>query len=77
LAAAGHLARWLGRLDHDGAALLQIAIDKQWPADREATVAAARAIYLRLPDGYKLWHMGREFVVAEPARLSQILAAAY
>jgi hypothetical protein len=57
-------------------ALDRIAARKQWPAEREKTLAAARAIYLRLPDGYKLWSVDKEFVPANGAQVARIIGAA-
>ena len=76
LAAAEHLDRWLQRLSDHAVALSELAASKHWPADREATLATARAIYLRLPDGYKLWRTGKEFMVVERDQVAQLFGTA-
>lgn len=76
IAAKEHAERWLARLGDDAPVLGQIADAKRWPSDRDATLAAARAIYLRLPSGFKLWRDGNEFESADPRALMQAFTAA-
>jgi hypothetical protein len=34
-----------------------------WESHPDRTLAVARSIYLRLPEGAKLWERGKEFVM--------------
>jgi 5-methylcytosine-specific restriction endonuclease McrA len=64
LAAEQHLAAWRGRLKPESGTtrqLVQLAEDKAWETAPERCLSVARAIYLRLPDGYKLWLSGQHF----------------
>jgi hypothetical protein len=64
LAAAGHVAAWRCRLEPGSAIavqLVQLAEDKAWERGQDRSLSVARAIYLHLPDGYKLWVRGRHF----------------
>jgi hypothetical protein len=60
LAAEPHRERWATRITDSGAirALGQIADEQRWDSHPEQTLAVARSIYLKLPDGYKLWELG-------------------
>lgn len=73
LAAEQHLHRWLDHLDRRSGDLEGIADARHWPAHRDETLSAARAIYLRLPDGYKLWTGGNDFVPADVGALKRLL----
>jgi 5-methylcytosine-specific restriction endonuclease McrA len=64
LAAAEHLAAWRGRLEagsEAGRQLVELAGDTDWERAPERSLSVARAIYLRLPHGYKLWLRGQDF----------------
>lgn len=73
LAAEVHVERWLARSEAHGATLDALAAEARWEADGDRTLAAARAIYLRLPDRYRLWRHAREFTAADSARLRALL----
>jgi hypothetical protein len=49
LAAEPHLERWLERAVDTDNALQQLAEAKHWDSSADKSVAAVRAIYLRLP----------------------------
>jgi 5-methylcytosine-specific restriction endonuclease McrA len=71
LAAADHVVRWKeDRLDRNGVALAEIAEQAGWERHPERTLAVARSLYLRLPEGAKLWLRGREFVGTDVPALS-------
>ena len=64
LAASDHVARWRERLRPEsrlGSDLTQAAHDLAWEAHPKKTLNVARAIYLRLPDNFKLWYSQGEF----------------
>lgn len=71
LAAEPHLERWVARIAETGAsrALRQIADKRRWDSHPEQTLAVARAIYLKLPEGYKLWDLGKQFSSMNRPRL--------
>lgn len=71
-----HAERWLQRASDSGHALSKIASDHHWDADRDKTLAAARTLYLRLPDSYKLWVAGKQFESANTTRLNALFASA-
>lgn len=76
LAAVGHLSRWLRRFDPTGPAsrgLDAIASDLAWPRRPDATLGAARALYLHQPDGTPLWVAARGHV--EPLDRDRVQAA--
>jgi hypothetical protein len=56
-------------------ALRELADQKRWHSHPERTQAVARSIYLRLPNDYKLWHLGRRFSSADHERLTHALAS--
>ena len=74
LAAAGHVARWAGRMDAAGADVGAIAEEVGWPRHPGRTLAVARSIYLRLPEEARLWRVGDEFEVAKRADLAGALS---
>jgi hypothetical protein len=76
LAAEEHVERWLTRLDAHSTALQQLADAKHWHSELDKTLAAARAIYLRLPVGYLLWRAHHEFAAADRDQLKTLFAAA-
>ncbi len=75
LAAAGHLERWRGRLQRDGAELAGVAAASRWESDPGSTLGLARAMYLRLGPSAPLWVAEHRFEPAHPGRLRAILAA--
>jgi hypothetical protein len=78
LAAERHLERWVGRMADGGLsrALRALADDERWDSHPEQTLAVARSIYLKLPDGYKLWDLGKQFSTVNRGRLAAALATA-
>jgi 5-methylcytosine-specific restriction endonuclease McrA len=77
LAAETHVEGWVRRMaDRSGVDLCRLANEKRWDSHPERTLAAARSIYLQLPQGYKLWLDGKQFSSAEASRLRAALATA-
>ena len=72
LAATEHVERW--RYRADDAAILRLADDASWRNGRDDALSVARAIYLRLPVGTKLWLAGRKLLNAEPDGLREVLS---
>lgn len=67
LAWTGHLERWVGRVER-----LQVSTSLRtgltelgWERDAERTMRIGRAVYLRLPEGARLWVRGDEFRLAD------------
>jgi hypothetical protein len=54
--------------------LAQLAEDKAWEQGQDRSLSVARAIYLHLPDGYKLWVRGREFDDLDREAVTEALA---
>jgi hypothetical protein len=74
LAAGVHVERWVARtrtLDHQ---LEAIARQARWRRDPQRTLSVARAIYLRLPGGARLWLKGPDFAPFERDRIGGALA---
>jgi len=69
IAAEVHLERWGARSAERSPELSQIALDCSWFRDPPRTVAVARSIYSRLPDGARLWLSGNELVPADRERV--------
>jgi hypothetical protein len=78
LAAEPHLERWLQRITNPvkSDSLRQLASAKHWDSHPQQTLAVARSIYLRLPRGYKLWAVGKQFTEVDQARLTAALTTA-
>lgn len=80
VASTEHLQRW--RAAHFGAAgrpaetLEQISSTLGWKSHPDQTLAVARSIYLRLPEGTKLWDRGKEFTELDQAAVRAALVAA-
>jgi hypothetical protein len=77
LAAAQHVAAWRRRLERGSAIarqLVQLAKDTAWERGHDRSLSVARAIYLHLPDGYKLWVRGRDFDDLDREAVSEALA---
>lgn len=76
LAAAEHAARWVQRLDcgsPDSRQLTEIARATGWETRPQSTLSVARAIYLRLPCGAKLWLARDTYVDASRRELKVAL----
>jgi hypothetical protein len=74
LAAANHLRRWSERLSHHRDDLEEIATDARWEKAPERSIGVARAIYLRLPSGVRLWRAKSEFGALERGKIERALA---
>ncbi len=76
LAAAQHVAAWRARVEPGSdvaGELVQLAEDTAWERAPERSLSVARAIYLRLPDGYRLWLRAREFAELDRRALETAL----
>lgn len=73
LAAAEHVARWHQRNRQCASDLSSIAQQTLWEQGPDRSLNVARALYLRLPPGVRLWRGQREFEVLEPAALARAL----
>ncbi len=76
LAAAEHAARWAGRMEPGSRAargLTEIARATGWEAHGGITLNVARAIYLRLPVGAKLWLARETFADASRPEIREAL----
>jgi 5-methylcytosine-specific restriction endonuclease McrA len=62
LATTDHVRRWRGRMAEQGTALEAIAADARWAHHPAETESVARAIYLHLPPGARLWVRERELL---------------
>ena len=76
LAANCHVESWVARFQDSAvdAMLTEAAHTVSWERSREQTVGIARAIYLRLPEGAKLWKESSMFDDADQSALKQMLA---
>lgn len=74
LAAATHVERWRQRLDSVQSALTDVARDASWETSPTRTLGVARALYLPLPLGARLWSHSDGLVPANPAQLHALLA---
>jgi len=74
LAAAAHVERWSLRMRAHGADLAQASQTARWFRDATRSASVASALYLRLPEGAKLWLQSREFVPMERPRIVGALA---
>jgi hypothetical protein len=75
LAAAEPLVRWRDRLHGAAHRLQAIGADVTWPLDPERTLSEARALYLRVRTGGRLWGGRDQFIDADPRELRAVLAA--
>lgn len=76
LAAAEHAAKWTRRMDHGlsgSCQLVEIAQATGWETRPGGTLSVARAIYLRLPPGAKLWLARNRYVDASRGELRTAL----
>ncbi len=69
-----HLERWRARLATQETALRELSEKIPWDLGLGRTLGTARAIYLRLPSGARLWDAGERFDLADPRALAAILA---
>lgn len=79
LAAAEHAAKWARRVSrgsHGSLQLAEIAQAAGWETRPDGALNVARAIYLRLPPGAKLWLARDSYVDASPVELSVALGVA-
>jgi 5-methylcytosine-specific restriction endonuclease McrA len=77
LAAVEHTEKWLDRFrgSSSTAADLETLSNRiRWDLSSERALSVARAIYLRLRSDSKLWRLGRQFVNADPSRISQLFS---
>jgi len=74
-AALPHLERWAGRSARLAAQLDDLAQSASWPREPKRTMAVARAMYTRLPEGARLWIAGDRFEHVDPPRLGAVFAA--
>jgi 5-methylcytosine-specific restriction endonuclease McrA len=74
LAAEDHVERWRERLDRAGADLTDLARAVTWETSPTRTLGVARALYLPLTPGARLWSQAAGLVPANPARLRALLA---
>jgi hypothetical protein len=70
LAAPGHVEKWRGR---PSGALAAISRARQWESAGETTESVMRSVYLRLPEGTRLWRERGVFVPADPPLLRAAL----
>jgi hypothetical protein len=75
LAAAEHVERWAKRTRSSEHALDAIAKRHEWNRDAQRTLGVARAMYLRLSEGTRLWLLEKDFVDVQKERIAQALAA--
>jgi 5-methylcytosine-specific restriction endonuclease McrA len=77
LASENHVERWVQRIADPAIRdqLRELADAKQWDSHAQQTLAVARSLYLKLPDGYKRWAAGKQFTTVDPARLRAALGA--
>lgn len=73
LAATEHVERWRERSVRKTADLATIAGDLGWERDASRTAAVARATYLRIAAGVRLWRRGTELVAPDVPRLERAL----
>lgn len=77
LAAADHVERWVRRMHERGADLAEVARAERWERQPEVTLNVARAIYLRLPEGVKLWRAFKgSFVDVNRGALTRVFTSA-
>jgi hypothetical protein len=78
LAASAHVKNWVTRFDIGGSLSLDlktIAEGELWEQHPERTIGVARATYLHLPGGAKLWITRKDFEDANPTVLGHVLGA--
>ncbi len=75
LAATAHLRRWRAHRDAGLEVLERMARDLAWQAPGGRTLGIVRGLYLRLPEGAKLWVEQREFEAGRLEEIRRVLAA--
>jgi len=78
LAAAAHVDHWRARTRSGSpvsAEFDRLAEATGWTRHPDRTLGVARALYLRLPEGARLWLRGEEFVTADRPALEAALDA--
>ena len=78
LAGLEHLRHWLARFqsgDPACAAIAHTASATGWPRRSDRVLSTARATYLWLPDGTRLWQQGTAYEPLEAARMRALLAS--
>ncbi len=75
LPAAEHVEHWAQRARASSQALKDIAHRHDWPKDAQRTFGVARAMYMRLSSGARLWLSQKTFVDAQKERIVESLAA--
>lgn len=78
LAAVEHLGRWVERFHSSGPArqaVDAVATATGWPRRADRTLSAARGVYLWLPEGTRLWRLGREYEPFAPEQARRLLTA--
>jgi CRISPR/Cas system Type II protein with McrA/HNH and RuvC-like nuclease domain len=75
LAAAEHVERWAERARSSEHALDTLAKQHEWTRDSQRTFGVARAMYLRLSEGTRLWLLEKDFVDVQKERIAEALAA--
>jgi diadenosine tetraphosphate (Ap4A) HIT family hydrolase/5-methylcytosine-specific restriction endonuclease McrA len=76
LAASAHVQRWAARFDTNAklcSDLKAIGEQQLWEQHPERTIGVARATYLHLPNGAKLWMEKKEFEDADVTLLARVL----
>jgi hypothetical protein len=74
LAAPDHVRRWRHRAAARADQLSGIAARARWDRDPGKTESVARAIYLRLPDGAKLWLRQGDLMATDSATIRAIFS---
>jgi hypothetical protein len=74
LAAATHLKQWRARLDDAQVPLTQIANSVKWESSPTRTIGVARALYLPIRAGARVWSFSEGLIPAEPAQFHSLLA---
>jgi 5-methylcytosine-specific restriction endonuclease McrA len=62
LASAEHVGKWAERSQRESTQLSTIARMNSWESHPERSFSVAQAIYLRLPEGARLWQRAGDFV---------------
>lgn len=75
IAAENHLERWAERIENRDHELSRIAEECFWFRDPKRSLAVARSIYGRLPEGTRLWLAGNELVLADRERVAEVFKA--
>lgn len=73
LAAAVHVEDWRNRLNSTQAQLTQIASTVKWETNPGRTLGVARALYLPMRSGARLWSFAEGLIPADTVRLRALL----